>query len=170
MNDLVIDWCRWALAYPVPESPLTDPSGVRAGLDQRAAAWLVAGNLGGRVERRWQMDAGRRLFFPALNAISRKWLLFTPDPRVEVASAYGTLDGTDVALSELMVRKFPVSSRAGNPFFEPVEDERITASVWGLWGLTDPLSAGSHELCFGGVARAGFEVHVRCLIEAVPNS
>lgn len=165
--ELIHQWWTWAMASPMGQDPVTDPSGERAGLGQPdGPVWMVAGTFGGEVHREWTMPAGRRLFFPVLCMFTRPFLVFGRSPRLEPMHALATLDGAPHKPTPVKLTGLPVHAAAGNPFTESDVAADLRIVTVGLWVLTEPLTAGKHDLAFSG-ATEDFSLDVTCRITAV---
>ena len=60
-------WWKWALMFPISQSPITDPDGRYGSIGQSGNVWFLAGNFGGVTERSITIPAGKMIFFPLAN-------------------------------------------------------------------------------------------------------
>ncbi|MET9125888.1 hypothetical protein [Streptomyces sp. NPDC004528] len=140
---LAARWWKWALSAPDDRSPVTDQTGEFADWKQPRDLWFLAGTYGGRVVRRCQVPAQRRLFFPVFNTQRRS--RFTPTPMlVDVASAEAAVNGLPLPLQEFTSKPF----RTG--LYRRV--------AWGLWCGLEPLPAGQYMLDIKARTTGGFWV------------
>lgn len=182
-------WWQWALGIPAASSPLTDPDGSRANLNNNGNVFFLAGTLGGSASRTIQAPAGKPLFFPILNNI----YVFTPEvgeacdgvadpvgcalPYIDMSGAtnlHATLNGQDLltypSYRQTSTALSTVNLPAGS-FWDGVLNTGDHAFVTdGYWVALEPLSRGSYTLAFGGEIAGGTLEVVDILSVPEPDS
>lgn len=151
---LAARWLQWAQSMPAASSPIADPDGQYAEINQPDDVWFLAGTYGGEAGRSCTLPAERPLFFPLFNIWGR---VEAADVVCPEASGAAELDGAKLPTwtvhNEEPV-KIPVV--AGRRF------PRVKVRMWGLWSYHPGLPAGGHLLEFRGSVRpGGFGVAVR---------
>lgn len=174
---LSAQWWQWILGIPGDTNPGfddgSDMSGQACAVHQSGPVWFLAGTfVGGPVERRCTVPAGKALFFPLIN---QTWI-FDPGEvrtadfvRTAIAPGINNVDTLRATLDSLNVKDL-FGNRVLSPLFSYVLPENNivglpagrygpTASD-GYWLLVAPLSPGLHTISFGGTIGAGFAVDV----------
>jgi len=152
---LAARWVRWACSAPKKINPLIDETGQHAGQGQPDDVWFLAGCFGGSVNRSCKIPHGRPIFLPAFNM----WTFGADGPPEPVEDAFGYIKVNGKELSTDLIatpKPFNVVGAKGNPVTG--NSRKYSAVVYGLWKRLEPLSPGSHEICFGGGDGHGFEV------------
>jgi hypothetical protein len=138
-------WLEWVQSIPSETSPVTDATGEHAGLNQPDDVWFLAGCMGGAVQRRCVVPAGRPLFFPLFNQWGRSKDLVSPQATGSVVLDGEWLTGQVVHNDEPI--KIPLIAGRNFP--------RIKVRMWGLWRYQPGLDAGEHALEFHGSQQPG---------------
>ncbi|MER8047886.1 hypothetical protein [Streptomyces sp. NPDC094032] len=149
---LAARWWQWALSAPDEVSPVADETGEHAGWRQPEDVWFLAGTYGGKVVRRCELPAGRRVFFPVLNVQHTK--LFSRKPlTLDVSQATAHLNGVPLPLEEFIAPPFRVGLRMH--------------LAWGLWTGLAPLVPGQYVLEIKASTTEGFWVDTTYHLDAV---
>jgi hypothetical protein len=154
---LAARWVQWVAGVGMTHSPVDDPSGADAGVNQPGDVWFLAGTFGGKAERRCPVPAGLPLFVPAFNM----WHTNAEGPPPRLPKAYGHLI-VDGAKADLDVIATPVPFLVAGAPDNPVTgtDRQVPTTVWGLWKRLEPFPPGRHEVGFSGGDGYGFTVTV----------
>jgi hypothetical protein len=175
---LAAQWWQWALAEPISDNPILDPTGQFAAVNQRGRVWFLAGsNQGTPIIRTITVPAGKALFFPIVNIFDVENGIGVPGgikvvvPKVQqplqvaqamvsliIATATGLscqVDGSPLQITAANLEQstpfsvfLPANSIVGNP--------PVPAGVYfpfidsGYYVLLNPLSAGPHTIHFAG--------------------
>jgi hypothetical protein len=154
---LAVRWVRWVAGIGLAHSPVADPTGADAGVNQPGDVWFLAGTFGGTVERRCPVPAGLPLFLPVFNM----WHVNADGPPPHLPEAYGHLmvDNAPVDPDVIATKApFQVAGASRNP----VTGSRrpVPVAVWGLWKRLGPFAPGRHVVGFSGGDGYGFTVSV----------
>lgn len=150
---LAARWWKWALSAPDELSPVRDTTGEHAGWRQPADLWFLAGTYGGKVVRRCEIPAGRRLFFPVLNIHhTRSYSATRLTLPVERAQVF--LNGVELPLQEF-----------GSSFRQGIR----LHLCWGLWAGLNPLSPGQYVLEIKANTTTGFGVDTTYHLTVTPD-
>jgi hypothetical protein len=171
-GDWGAEWWKLVVGLPFDESPVpADSSGCYP--DQHGPVHFLFGNFGGTSERTCTVPAGKRIFFPFLNAFND---FPCPDPAFAPAEGQSLEDfltaGIDPIFSNLVtslvadldgvpisnLRSYRATSRIeefeadiSNQVIDPCVTGDIQHGVAdGYWLMLKPLSPGEHTLHFGG--------------------
>jgi hypothetical protein len=151
---LAARWLQWAHSMPSESSPISDPDGQHAAVNQPDDVWFLAGTSGGSADRRAAVPVDRPLFFPLFNMWGR---VEAADVVCPEATGEAQLNGEKLptwTVHNTDQVKIPVV--AGKRF------PRVKVRMWGLWSYHPGLAAGGHLLEFQGAVRpGGFWVAVR---------
>src|ERR1700759_5796917 len=60
------DWWTWALQSPAATSPMVDPTGANAGINNTGDMFFIGGSFGGDATRTFDVPAGVPLLVPVL--------------------------------------------------------------------------------------------------------
>jgi hypothetical protein len=187
--DLSAAWWQWAYELPDEDHPLTTDGEVDCSLGQEGPVWFLAGTTGATVDRTCDVPHGRTLFFPLVNSawvnvegdceepdrcpvqVKRDILdfVFTPFPSGLVCNLFSSVDGVSTIQSSIVTARtqsgtFPVEAQ--NSVFLPEGSSDDEAVSDGYWINLPALSAGEHDIQFGGALcdsdtnEAFFEVDV----------
>jgi hypothetical protein len=158
-------WWQWALAAPVPDNPLLDPTGEDCAVGQSGKVWFLAGTLGsGTVVRECTVPVGTALFFPVLNAAFIATEPFETEAFVH-EQVKARVDTFDVSLLAVEVDGRSLQNlgayRAHSPTFEITLPENNLfgapagtygpAAADGYWVMLHPLPPGQHTIHIHGV-------------------
>jgi hypothetical protein len=158
-GDWSAEWWIWALSIPEENNPVTDPTGEKCAINQQGPVWFLAGTTGGAVNRECDIPAGKAILFSPLN-IECSFAEF-PAMKTEQelrdcaqwhgASVKASIDGKNIeGIEQFEVQSplFDVILPEGNIFGAPAGPTKAVSGGW--WVLIKPLSAGNHQLSFGG--------------------
>lgn len=156
-------WWQWVYSIPQDESPLYDETGEKCAVKQVGSVWFLVGTFGGSITRECTIPSNTSLFFPLLNT---ECSIAGGDGKTEeelkscakanidrVISTDLMIDGKKVenlgdyrAQSQLYNITLPANNIMG------VSPQTTSSIAEGYWIFLNPLSAGKHELQFGGQA------------------
>ena len=178
------DWWTWA-AQTSP-SPLSDPTGAFANVNNNGPVFFIAGNPGGTATRSFTVPAGKPILLPLINIFDVEPLPQTNPATLEerelaadlvtggwvnnTASLFASIDGNLVPspANYLEVSDFfdmglvqDGSYLASDLFGLPVGNKTSPTKSAGYWLMITDLSLGSHELHFGGSSNA-FDIPTNC--------
>jgi hypothetical protein len=149
---LAARWLQWVYSMPRESSPMSDPTGQHAAVNQPDDVWFLAGTPGGSADRRCAVPAGRPLFFPTFNMWGKTKDLVCPE-----ATGLAVLDGERLP-SWTVHNKVSIKI----PLITGTKFPRLKVRMWGLWSYHPGLTAGEHVLEFRGCLRpGGFWVELR---------
>jgi hypothetical protein len=131
-------WWSWASSAEPGQSPVEDSTGQYCGDSQPFGVWLVAGTLGGTVNRHCQVPSTLPIAGPAINLVSPN--AATCKAFLDKAKGEALLDGKPVQLEKIDPIKIAYDSEQG----------RKEAFGCGLWARVQPLSPGEHSLTLRG--------------------
>ncbi len=160
-------WWQWALAIPLAQNPVVDPTGAQVALGQSGPAWFLAGTFGGPpVVRECTIPAGKGLYLPLLNSF-----VFYPNPDETVADLRTqAAESPDVLAAEGVMTcsidgvelRDLLAYRASDPYPEGFAVVLPDDNPWASYGITAgtyapcvsdgyavmlaPLSAGTHTI------------------------
>jgi len=168
---LTAKWWQWALSMPLSSHPLSDPPTADCSANQSGKTWFLGGVFNassGTLVRSCTVPPDVSLLIPAINADCSsveappffgekpkdrqecvKDIRFRDDDPATSDEPFVILDGVSVPTSEVVSPDFHFSAPNNNPLAVPGPVEGKAASA-GWWALIPPLTAGSHELRFGG--------------------
>lgn len=177
------DWWNWAVAEGESTNPIVDTTGEFSGRNQSGPVFFLAGTFGVPVNRSIIVPNDKYLLVPLIN--SAYWApedgLTETELRLKttadidaVTSLVFSLDGIgliDPALhrESSAVGGFTLFSPPGSLLTDlglPAGN-RLAVSD-GYWVMIEPLSAGVHQLNYGGTS-GGFTTAVSATITAVPE-
>jgi len=194
--DLSQEWWQWALSIPAATNPLVDTTGEFAQTNNNGPVFFVAGNLGGYLNRAFNVPVGKPLFFPVVNNIDIEFDVSPPatncfDPSVpdaltcaldfispglnNASGLFATLDGQDLltypSFRQTSTSFFDFSLPPGNLFGVDAGAYPAIAVSDGYWVALAGLSPGEHVLTFGGTypALPTPEIGMSITITAVPE-
>jgi hypothetical protein len=165
-----VKWWQWLYSLPVSMNPAFDTTGALAGNGQSGQVFFLTGvfNVSGTAERTITVPTGKALFFPILNV---SWDNNCVVPPLTVDELYAAAASWVATTSELQASLdgVPLNSlfdyRVVSPVFSyvlPPTDNiaqffgcDVSGTTYpvvsdGFWLMLAPLSAGQHELNFGG--------------------
>ena len=183
-NEWTEDWWQWLMSFNCAESPLLDPTGENAGLNQSGPVFFLAGTTEGTAERSVTIPHNKAILFPMINIIND---YPCPDPNFqpgpgqtleeflqEGASGFidlvdhlsVTLDGNDLNNEENYRFLTDLFQFTGNPDLTNCLDPCVTGEEQdavsdGYWMMLKKLHRGQHTLHFyAEVPAYGFTVDV----------
>jgi hypothetical protein len=180
------DWWSWALSLPVPNDPLSDKTGANANNNQSGPIFFIGGTTGFSTARTFNVPADKFLLLPLVNNVGTDSDVpgGTPADLVTLISGFldqvdslnATLDGTSIPQSSLFLHRetsgiFPLNVAPGSVFDFPggvPAGMHPFAFSDGFWLMLAPLSAGPHEIDFGG-GSSSFSVSVQDHLTSVPE-
>ena len=182
------DWWTWALQSPAATSPMEDPTGANANVNNSGAMFFIAESFGGDATRTFDVPAGKPLLVPILNDLALQFTGKGPDPvtggkgaadqilatwQKSVTNLFLNIDGVPVSnLQSDLVRTNWFSAGTVQPG-SLAESFGLTGDLGpsksdGYWAVVKGLGAGStHTLDFGGATSDGFSVHITDTIHVV---
>jgi hypothetical protein len=156
-------WWQWVYSIPQDENPLYDETGTKCAVKQTGSVWFLVGTFGGSITRECTIPSNTSLFFPLINT---ECSIAGGDGKTEeelkrcaTANIDRTIgmdlmiDGKKVenlgdyrAQSQLYNITLPANNIMG------VSPQTTSSIAEGYWIFLNPLSAGKHEIKFGGQA------------------
>lgn len=178
------EWWNWAHSFGAGENPLVDAGGILATENQTAPVFFVGGTVGGKPIRTYDVPDDKYLLIPLVAAnyalSGGEDPLWARDQVRQViddtASLNFSLDGVPVPQVDLFTHReesgfFTDVIAPGNYSGDP-------SGAWadsfadGYWLMLEPLSAGVHQIRFGGNVPSpilSFSVHGADDINVVPE-
>lgn len=162
-SELTAEWWQWAMSTSEENSPLTDRTGKRCGVNQRGEVWFLAGGFGSaKVKRECSLPAGKKVFFPLVNMVH--WRPEdSNDLTCDDVKAYAAMNNDSAMdlFAELNgkpiqdLKQFRLASKECFNVFARVPASAgaynaFPSATDGFWVLLDPLPPGRHTLKFGG--------------------
>jgi hypothetical protein len=158
-------WWQWALAIPIENNPIADPTGEKAHLGQTGPVWFLAGTSGDPpiAERTCTVPANKAILFPILNVIGATPFDGETDAQVAAACRMwmdwvtemeARVDGR--ALQDLGSYRFPspifsfTAPEAEHALFPVYAGTQTGGQSEGYWIMLEPLSPGPHTIYFRG--------------------
>jgi hypothetical protein len=152
-------WWQWAGSFAHSESPIADQTGERCASRQQGDVWFLAGTYGtSRTVRTCRVPRGKYLFFPLINYVLMPRSGYVPDCKAFIRDAARLTDLAAYLVVDIDGRRLerPESHRQATGCFDmgarvspPIRVYPSAAN--GFYVMLEPLSAGTHELNFGGV-------------------
>jgi hypothetical protein len=157
--DWSVAWWQWAGSFDRRESPVADPTGALCGSHQDGDVWFLAGTYGSRrTTRTCRVPQGKYLFFPLINYVVMPRQGFAADCGSFIAEAARLTGDAELLVMELDGRRLgkPETYRQASSCFDMGALASPQARVYpsaanGYYVMLNPLTAGRHELNFGGV-------------------
>jgi len=156
-------WWQWVYSIPQDENPLYDETGAKCAVKQVGSVWFLVGTFGGSITRECTIPSNTSLFLPLLNTEcsiaggdgkTEEELKTCAKANIDRAiSTDLTIDGKKMenladyrAQSQLYNITLPANNIMG------VSPQTTSSIAEGYWIFINPLSAGKHEIKFGGQA------------------
>jgi len=187
LEKLMKSWTRWAMEEPWSTGPINDPTGASCAMGQGGPVWFLAGTSGGPAARDCTIPAGKKLFFPLVNAwwalseefypteeereaIVPEILAYFEDNLENTCALTLRLDGQDVVAGGFDDMVDELYLKTDHPFDVELNPADHYMSPWGITGgpmtmmaaghfaWLAPLTPGDHVLEFGGVLCDGEEI------------
>jgi hypothetical protein len=155
------NWWDWLSSIPAENNPVGDKTGKNCALAQKGPIWFLPGTSGGTLERTCTVPAGKALFLVILDAecsnkefpklkTEEEFLKCARDLN-QGATLSANIDGVDIKNLD----KYRVESPMFNMTFPPdnilgQKAGPTIAKSEGWYLILEPLSAGTHDIQFGG--------------------
>lgn len=185
-DDLAVAWWQYVDKQPAATNPLTDTTGANCATGQSGAVFFLVGTAGsGSVSRTCTVRAGKRLFFPLLNAFDvhvpgdgldtpAKVLADFQSFNFRADTLFATIDGTAVAHLDPATTPYracaePVPGCTPPSFSLTFPADNLFGLAAGTYQpavqdgyylLLPPLPPGQHRIEFGGMGNFAGRVAV----------
>jgi hypothetical protein len=164
-------WWQWAIAIPMDNSPLFDPTGENCDEGQSGPVWYLAGSFGGDATRDCNIPLGKAILFPVINGecstiegngTTEEELRACAKTQADTMNVVqASIDGVDIenldppdspyrVQSPLFTFALPPDDVLGLNTGDSVVTSPSVAD--GYWIMLKPLSPGEHTLTFHGEA------------------
>src|SRR4051812_4509681 len=178
LGEYSADWWKYIYETPAPDNALLDNTGAKAAIGQSGPVFFLAGKTDDGsgnpivVERSVTVTDQQNLFFPLINISTDNIFETTPKTADQLAAdAKANIDGVTALHAKIDGVDVPdlFTHRETSPVFSytlpedniydalgaPEAAQTVSPAVSdGYWLMVAPLSAGTHDINFGGVQEA----------------
>jgi hypothetical protein len=155
-------WWQWILSIPTENNPLNDDNGRNCAVEQSGPVWFLVGTTGGLIERTCTIPGGSAILIPVINGECsyaeypsfgseselRSCAITQMDKATQLKARIDGVDVTDLNTYRFQSPLFNLTLPENNIFGLPAGTTEAVAD--GFWILLEPLTAGNHEIQFGG--------------------
>jgi hypothetical protein len=155
-------WWQWILSIPTENNPLNDDNGRNCAVEQSGPVWFLVGTTGGLIERTCTIPSGSAILIPAINGECsyaeypsfrseselRSCAITQMDKATQLKARIDGVDVTDLNTYRFQSPLFNLTLPENNIFGLPAGTTQAVAD--GFWILLEPLTAGNHDIQFGG--------------------